>query len=204
MKKERRVMHSKELRVSKSEDKTSVLSGYAAVYDVLSEDLGGFREKIAPGAFTTALGKSDCRALFNHNSNFILGRQSAGTLKLSEDDTGLYMEDQLPDTQYARDLEVSVERRDITQQSFGFIVKKDSWEENRETKEVIRTIIEIDELFDVSPVTFPAYPDTTIAKRSLEQYQKSANGGGENNRSLAFRKKEDDKREKYLKILKRI
>ncbi len=166
MKQERRYIKVKELRISASENDQSsgigVLEGYAAVFDKMSDDLGYFREKITPGAFSKALKKSDCRALINHESAKILGRQSAGTLSLKEDGKGLFMSVDLPDTQYARDLKVSVNRGDITQQSFGFTVKKDAWEEDREKKEVTRTIVEVDELFDVSPVTFPAYSETTV------------------------------------------
>jgi len=176
-KKERRFLNVQELRVKKDGDK-STLTGYAAVFNSLSEDLGGFREKIDPGAFKAALKKSDCRALFNHDSNFVIGRQSAKTLRLKEDGTGLFMEVDLPETQFARDLMVSVERGDITQQSFGFTVKVDEWEEDRSTGKTTRTLKEIDELFDVSPVTFPAYPDTTVAKRSLDTYKKSSENRG--------------------------
>jgi len=174
--KERRYLKVQELRV-KTEDDKNTLTGYAAVFNSMSEDLGGFREKIDPGAFKNALKTSDCRALFNHDSNFVLGRQSAKTLRLKEDKNGLMMECDLPDTQFAKDLMVSVNRGDITQQSFGFTVKTDQWEEDRSTEKTTRTIIEIGELFDVSPVTFPAYPDTTVAKRSLDEFKTSENRG---------------------------
>lgn len=189
--KERRFLNVQELRVSKKDDGPSTLKGYAAVFNSLSEDLGGFREKIDPGAFKGALKRSDTRALFNHDSNFVLGRQSAGTLRLKEDKKGLLMEVDLPDTQFARDLQTSVERGDITQQSFGFTVKKDSWEEDRDKKEVTRTLNEIDELFDVSPVTFPAYPDTTVAKRSLDEFRTAANSV-EDKEDLANQAQEND------------
>lgn len=175
-KKERRFLKVQELRVNADGDKMT-LTGYAAVFNSLSEDLGGFREKIDPGAFKSALANSDCRALFNHDSNFVLGRQSSKTLRLKEDKTGLLMECDLPDTQFARDLMVSVNRGDITQQSFGFTVKVDEWEEDRSTGKTTRTLKEINELFDVSPVTFPAYPDTTVAKRSLDEFKTSENRG---------------------------
>ena len=175
-KKERRFLKVQELRVNTDGDK-STLTGYAAVFDSLSDDLGGFREKIDPGAFKSALKTSDCRALFNHDANFVLGRQSSKTLRLKEDKNGLLMECDLPDTQFARDLMISVSRGDITQQSFGFTVKVDEWEEDRSNGKTTRTLKEIDELFDVSPVTFPAYPDTTVAKRSLDEFKTSENRG---------------------------
>ena len=197
MEKERRYLNVKELRVVTESDKMT-LTGYAAVFDSLSEDLGGFREKIQQGAFKAAIKKSDCRALFNHDSNHVLGRTSAKTLRLKEDEIGLKMECDLPDTQFARDLMVSINRGDITQQSFGFTVKTDIWEENRDKQEVTRTLTEIEELFDVSPVTFPAYPDTTVAKRSLDNFQKSSEIRGDTG-EIARKLADDEKREKYLK-----
>lgn len=198
MEKERRYLKVQELRV-KTEDEKMVLTGYAAVFDSLSENLGGFREKIQPGAFKNALVKSDVRALFNHDSNYVLGRTTSKTLRLKEDSFGLLMECDLPDTQFARDLMTSINRGDITQQSFGFTVKTDQWEEDRDKEETTRTLVEIDQLFDVSPVTFPAYPDTTVAKRGLEQYQKTTANSGENSGAIARILAEDEKREKYLK-----
>jgi len=171
MKKEMRVMGGK-LEIREAGDNKKIV-GYAAVFNSLSEDLGGFREKINPGAFRAAIKKSDTVALFNHDSNIVLGRTSAGTLELKEDKTGLFMEIDPPDTQAARDLMVSIERGDIKQQSFGFIVKNDSWETI--DGEEIRTIGEVEELYDVSPVTYPAYPDTSVALRSLEINKSSVN-----------------------------
>ena len=196
-KKERRYIKVQELRVDEDFGKMT-LTGYSAVFNSLSEDLGGFREKIQPGAFKNAIAKSDCRALFNHDANFVLGRSTAKTLRLKEDKTGLLMECDLPDTQFARDLMVSINRGDITQQSFGFTVKTDIWEENRDKQEVTRTLTEIEELFDVSPVTFPAYPDTTVAKRSLDNFQKSSEIRGDTG-EIARKLADDEKREKYLK-----
>ena len=146
------------------------LVGYAAVFNRLSEDLGGFREKIAPGAFRSAIKTSDTRALWNHDSNFVLGRKSAGTLSLREDKEGLRVEIAPPDTQWARDLMVSIDRGDVSQMSFGFVAEKDSWEE-KQNQPPIRTLEKIRELPDVSPVTYPAYPDTQVAMRSLEQWR---------------------------------
>lgn len=199
MKRIERRFVTQEVRAVKAEDGKTTIRGYAAVFESLSDNLGGFREKIEPGAFKAALKKTDCRALINHDANLIIGRQSSGTLRLKEDKTGLFMEVDLPDTQYARDLAVSIERGDINQQSFGFRVKKDSWEENRESGEITRTIIELEDLFDVSPVTFPAYPDTTVAKRSLEAFKTAETGGKDNGATAETRKKHDEKREKFFK-----
>jgi uncharacterized protein len=154
-----------EVRAVKGEEKT-VVRGYAAVYDSLSENLGGFREMIAPGAFDSVL-EDDVRALLNHDSNKILGRSKAGTLRLGVDDKGLWYEYDSPDTSYARDLLVSLERGDVDQSSFQFTVEDDEWKEDEEQR-YVRTIKKVRRLYDVSPVTYPAYPDATVALRSLE------------------------------------
>lgn len=158
-----------EVRAEKREDKT-IVRGYAAKFDSLSENLGGFREIIAPGAFDDVL-NNDVRALINHDSSLILGRTTAGTLRLSVDATGLQYEYDSPDTSYARDLLVSLERGDVDQSSFQFFVEKDDWNEDAEGR-LIRTIQKVSRLLDVAPVTFPAYPDTTVAKRNMEEIQK--------------------------------
>ena len=168
---EERNIGAAELRVKRVEGEPTKIEGYAAIFNSLSDDLGFFREKIQRGAFTNALKTSDARALFNHDPNFILGRQSAGTLELKEDKKGLWMSATPPDTQQARDLMVSIERGDITQQSFAFTVQEDSWKQPEANGDPeIRTIIEVKEIFDVSPVVYPAYPDTDVAIRSKEQF----------------------------------
>jgi HK97 family phage prohead protease len=198
---ERRFVSAKELRVKTvegDEAKPAILEGYSAVFNMRSGNLGGFFETIEQGAFADALGRSDCRSLFNHNPDLILGRMSAGTLTLNEDKTGLFMANELPETRTAKDLIISINRGDITQQSFGFTVEKDHWGECKETGLAIRTIITIGELFDVSPVTFPAYPDTDIAKRSMDLFKESL---GTQVTPFRRSKAEDEKKETYLKIM---
>lgn len=143
--------------------------GYAAVFNTLSEEMCGFREKIAPGCFAKTIKEDDIRALWNHDSNHVLGRNKSGTLTLSEDERGLKIDILPPDAQWARDLMTSIERGDIDQMSFGFRTVAQLWE--GEYPEEIRTLVEV-KLFDVSPVTFPAYPDTEVGLRSLEEYRK--------------------------------
>lgn len=169
---ERRIFEVDGLKVVTREDGPPKIGGYAARFNKYSEDFGGFREKIKPGAFKEALGKSDVRALFNHDPNFVLGRQKAGTLDLKEDSKGLWMEVELPDTQFARDLMHSIDRGDITQQSFGFTLAEGgaTWKRHKEYGEV-RTIEKVEQLYDVSPVTYPAYPETDVALRSLEDWR---------------------------------
>lgn len=139
------------------------ISGYAALFNVWSEDLGGFKERIQPGAFAKTIVDGDVRALFNHDPNMILGRTKNNTLRLSEDNKGLEFDADLPDTSYARDLAVSIERKDITQNSFGFQTVRDEWTDDWRKRELIEV-----KLFDVSPVTFPAYKQTNVKLRLHE------------------------------------
>ena len=139
------------------------IAGHAAVFNSLSEELWGFRERIAPGAFAPALGKSDIRALLNHDPNFVLGRTKNGTLRVREDETGLAVEIDPPETRWADDLLISIGRGDISQMSFAFRVGEESWETVDGID--IRTILSFDEIFDVSPVTYPAYPETDVSLR---------------------------------------
>ena len=156
---------SRELRVKRNAAGAPVIEGYAAVFNSLSEDLGGFREQILPGAFSTSLAnKPDVRALFNHDENLVLGRTKAGTLDLSEDTTGLAWSCTLPDTAAARDLAVSIERGDIDQCSFGFYCMDDDWAMLDGTP--VRSV-KTAEVFDVSAVTYPAYTATSVSMRSL-------------------------------------
>ena len=164
-----------ELRTDSEAGSTPKIRGIAAMFNCMSEDLGGFREQISPGAFKSALGNSDVRALFNHDPNMILGRSASGTLRLSESDQGLEFEVDPPDTTYARDLMESMKRGDISQCSFGFSVDNggDTWQRD-EAGQWTRTIHVVSRLYDVSPVTYPAYTDTSCAMRSLESAQKTS------------------------------
>ena len=155
-----------ELRLAQNDGEPKKLYGYAAVFDQLSEDLGGFQEKIAPGAFTKTILESDVRALWNHDPNFVLGRNKANTLSLAEDAHGLSIIITPPDTQWANDLMQSIQRGDVDQMSFAFRTIKDTWT-REEGKNPIRTLNEV-ALFDVSPVTYPAYPQTSIQARDIE------------------------------------
>lgn len=140
-------------------DKAIEFSGHAALFNSLSGDLGGFVEQISPGAFKRTLrNKADVRFLINHNADLVLARSKSRTLELAEDDEGLAVRAVLPDTSYARDLVVSMERGDIDQMSFGFQKVLDTWDA-LEDGTPLRTLTEV-KLFDVSVVTYPAYPET--------------------------------------------
>lgn len=191
----------RELRVERRDGAPAKLVGYAAIFNELSEDLGGFREKIVPGAFRKAVAEDDIRALFNHNPDHVLGRTKSGTLRLTEDDKGLRMEVDLPDTQVARDLAVSIERGDITGQSFAFRVRPggQSFDQDKDGK-TIRTLSDV-ALYDVGPVVYPAYLKTEISLRSL---QDAGIGAGSHAGAIMLPDGADSMRERLMKIHRSI
>jgi HK97 family phage prohead protease len=143
-----------------------MISGHASVFNV-PVDLGYFTETVKPGAFKRTIVEDDIRALFNHNPDYVLGRNTAGTLDLREDYKGLKVDIEPPDTQMARDLQVSIKRKDITQASIGFYArgytlrKDDQGVWYRDLTDIM--------LYDVSPVTFPAFTATDMNVRSAQQ-----------------------------------
>ncbi|AZP73455.1 HK97 family phage prohead protease [Pseudomonas poae] len=154
------------------------IAGYAAVFNKRSDVLGGFFvELIAPGAFDDVL-TQDTRGLFNHDPNYLLGRTTSGTLRLSVDERGLAYEIDTPDTLTIRDLVVApIARGDMSGSSFAMRVAPggDTWHE--EDGVVVRTIYKVAELRDVGPVSFPAYPDSSAAQRSLDAWKQAQNEG---------------------------
>lgn len=159
----------REVRIEDLADGGVRIVGHAAVFDQLSEDLGGFRERIKRGAFAKSLRRDDVRALFNHDENFVLARNRAGTLTLEEDDVGLKSIIHAPPTTWARDLAVSMRRGDVNQMSFAFAVSKEGQQwRKRDDGLWERSVSEVSRLYDVSIVAFPAYPQATAAVRALE------------------------------------
>ena len=158
---------------SRGEGKGHRLVGHAAVFNELSEDLGGFREQIAPGAFRDALAKRQpVSALFNHDNNFILGTLEAGTLIMAEDSRGLAVSLDMADTQRNRDWVLSpMERGELRGMSFGFSVRPggQDWAVN-DAGVKVRTLKNLN-LFDVSIVDRPAYRQTDIAVRELRAWE---------------------------------
>lgn len=152
-----------EVRARKGDAGGVVVEGHAAVFNRLSQNLGGFVEQVAPGAFDRSLGDNpDVRALINHDPSMLLGRTRSGTLRLSTDSAGLAYEIDMPDRTDARDLLVSMERGDISHSSFAFYLTRDgdSWDETEQGMP-LRTLNALSiHNGDVSPVTYPAYEDT--------------------------------------------
>jgi len=147
------------------------LVGYAAVFNAPSLDLGGFREIVRPGAFKRSLAdSSQVRALYNHNADQVLGRVGSKTLRLQEDDKGLRFELDLPPTSYAKDLAALVERGDVSGCSFAFRVLDGGERWTTYNGETIRELSSV-ELSEITITASPAYPDTTVAKRSMPHQQ---------------------------------
>ena len=156
------------------------IEGYGAVfhsetdpgteYELWSEP--GFRavERIARGCFSRALDEQDdARATFNHDDNLLLGRSSAGTLRMEEDETGLRYENDLPDTTVGRDVAELVSRGDVNGSSFGFVAEREMWEESDngpDGRVAVRTLQSV-RLLDVGPVTYPAYTSASVGSRSV-------------------------------------
>lgn len=158
------------LAVQNRADAGRGLSGYAAVfYDAANpgteyELWENYRERIMPGAFDRALREGhDVRALFNHDASALLGRTAAGTLRLSVDAVGLRYDIDLPDTAHGRDVPALVGRGDLSGSSFAFVAKRTVWIEEGEL--LVRQVEDLD-LYDVGPVTYPAYDGTSAALRA--------------------------------------
>ena len=168
-----------ESRVEETEDKRDGVVGYGSIFNSRSENLGGFYEYISPSAITQeTIDNSDVRALINHDESLILARSTSGTLNLNVDEKGLKYEFDIPETSYGKDLAINMKNGNITQSSFAFTVAEngDEWSTDEDGNDV-RTITKIDKLYDVSPVTYPAYrmaeSDLVIAQRGLACYKET-------------------------------
>jgi len=193
-----------ENRFETKEDGQEVVVGYGSIFNSRSENLGGFYEYISPTAISQeTIAKSDVRALINHDANLVLARSTTGTLDLSIDEKGLRYEFSIPETSYGKDLAINMKNGNINQSSFAFTVGSDEWSTDNEGNDV-RTITSIDKLYDVSPVTYPAYSqadsDLVVAQRGLAMYKEKQEIKEEENdlvaRSLAKLKIELIKRTK--------
>lgn len=171
--KEIRYTVSSELRVAEDIEKPDkkTIRGYVLKFNERSLLLWDeWYEKVCKGAFSRSLEENTIKALWNHNTDVVLGSTKSRTLSLKEDDEGLFFEIDLPNTSQARDLYESIKRGDVDGVSFGFYVREngDKWEYLKEEDVYERTLLDID-LVEISPTAFPAYPSSEAGTRSLEQ-----------------------------------
>jgi HK97 family phage prohead protease len=158
---------TRELRVMEAELRAEEagggleLRGQAVVYGRMSQDLGGFREVFAAGSLTEGLQERDVAALWQHDPALVLGRVGNGTLRLEDSEQALTFAVEPPATTWARDAMVSVARGDVHQMSFGFSVPQGGDEWQMAGDEVVR-IVRRAVLHEISPVTFPAYRQTSV------------------------------------------
>jgi HK97 family phage prohead protease len=172
---------SSEVRAAKMEDTAedvgTTIEGYAAKFNSATE-IGyyyKFKENILPGAFDDVL-NDDVRCLFNHNPDYVLARsdKGKGTLTLTVDEVGLKYSYVTPDRQFAKDLADMISVGDISQSSFAFEIQEETWTEI-DGQMATRDIVKFKKLYDVSPVTYPAYVDTEVAARSLTAFKEKNN-----------------------------
>lgn len=170
------------------------IEGYAVVFDTVGTPSPYFTETVTRDAFN-ACNFDDCICCFNHDRSKVVARVSAGNLKLSIDDKGLFFEASVPNTQVGNDLLENIRVGNIQGCSFAFTISGEEWRWGKNGELDHRTITAIDNLYDVSPVTDPAYTDTTIAQRSIDQHQAELKAEAE----AAKVKAADAERERKLK-----
>jgi HK97 family phage prohead protease len=162
---QRRMFAVEGMRVETRAEKPPQILGHAAMFNKTTMIGRSFYEVIMPGAFSKTIQEADVRCLWNHDLNYVLGRTKSGTLRLSEDAQGLLIEDDAPTTQLISDLVLEpIRRGDVDQMSFAFYAVRTEWVD-QENDLPIRKLFEV-KLYDVSPVTFPAYQETDVAVRS--------------------------------------
>lgn len=166
------------MEVRKADDGKTTLRGYAARFGSVY-DMGWFTEEVSRDAFKGA-DLSDVRILFNHDPNQILGRTKSGTARVGVDSTGLWYEVDLPES--AASIREAIQRGDVDQSSWGFSLSSDAWERRGDKDH--RTLTAVNVVYDASPVTFPANPDTTVAKRSLDAILAEQNKQQQENQNI--------------------
>lgn len=169
---EKRNLTANQVEIREVEGGPRVLTGYAVKWEMKSVPMGyfkRFKEQFRRGAFTESLTNDDQKALWSHDTSKVLGRTKNGTLRLFEDEVGLRFELDLPDTTLGDDAYKSIKRGDVDGVSFGFSMLTQEWDE-ADLDNVVRTVIKA-KLLEISPVAFPAYPDSQVAARSHDPYQ---------------------------------
>lgn len=164
-----------DLEIRAAGDKPAQIVGYAAVFNQLSDEIMGFREKIAPGAFAGSISRDNVYALWQHRADAPLGSKDSLSLALREDGVGLVAEITPPTTAWGKDAVEAVRSGLVKHFSFGFSVVRDTWD-YADPNMPIRTLDEV-RLYEVSPVTFPAYPQTSANVRAQVSEMKR-NGRG--------------------------
>ena len=160
-----------------AESESRTIIGSAAVFGSIT-DMRWYKEQIDPAAFDEILAdpNHDVVALVNHDSNLVVARRSAGTLKLYKEGNKLMYEFDAPNTTAGNDLLENVRNGNIRGSSFQFEVSEQKWTfDDKDDRNDLRTIMKVSRLWDVGPVTFPAYNDTSVAKRSRPERQKPFN-----------------------------
>jgi HK97 family phage prohead protease len=169
---EKRELVTGTMEIRENENGVRTISGYAVKWEMKSEQMGywtRFREQFKKGAFTESLTNDDQRALWSHNPSQVLGRTKNGTLRLYEDDIGLRFELDLPNTTLGQDTYETIKRGDVDGVSFGFQMQKQEWDES-DPDNIVRSVLQA-QLLEISPVAFPAYPDSQVSARSNDPYQ---------------------------------
>lgn len=169
---ESRNLTTNDVEIRESDDGKRTISGYAVKWEMKSHAMGyfkRFKEQFRKGAFSDSLTSDDQMALWSHDTSKVLGRTKNGTLRLLEDDIGLRFELDLPNTTLGNDAYETIKRGDVDGVSFGFQMKKQEWDEN-DVENITRSILKA-RLLEVSPVAFPAYPDSQVSARSHDPYK---------------------------------
>lgn len=163
---EERLVLVDDLELRSGEGSDPVITGHPLLYGKWSDDLGGFRERILPGAASKTIREGDIRVLFNHDPNFVIGRTKSGTAEFTEQVQGVAMRATPPATTWATDLITTMRRGDVDQMSFAFTAIRDEWREPKREGELYERDIAELRMYDASVVTFPAYVQTDAQVRS--------------------------------------
>lgn len=169
---EQRNLTASNIEIREEESGVRTISGYAVKWEMKSVTMGYFRrfkEQFRKGAFTESLTNEDQLALWSHDTSRVLGRTKNGTLRLYEDDVGLRFELDLPNTTLGNDAYETIKRGDVDGVSFGFQMKQQTWDES-DPDNIVRTVTNA-KLMEISPVAFPAYPDSQVSARSHDPYE---------------------------------
>ncbi|HHT7137845.1 HK97 family phage prohead protease [Bacillus cereus group sp. BceL306] len=169
---EKRELLSSNLEIREVEGGLRTIVGYAVKWEMKSVTMGywrRFKEQFKRGAFTDSLTKDDQLALWSHDYSQVLGRTKNGTLRLFEDEIGLRFELDLADTTLGDDTYKTIKRGDVDGVSFGFQMVKEEWDES-DPDNIVRSVTKA-KLVEISPVAFPAYPESQVSARSHDPYK---------------------------------